>query len=95
MTAIIMIAAASLLVTALATVMMLYYLVKFRREFNENMQFQVGRYDCILAMSAELTRTQNDIRILLSNIEMHLRSITVNEPKESRYGPAGIERASV
>lgn len=90
MTVIIMIVTASGLVMSSAMVLIQCYLVKLRREFNEKMQSQAGKFDCTLAILSELSRTQNDSRILLSNIEGHLRSITENESKERLFGPAGI-----
>ena len=95
MTAIILIMSASLLVIASSAVVIQYLLVRFTREFNQNMQSQAGRYDCILAMLAELTRIQNDSRILLANMESHLRRITETEPKEKRYDPVSIESTSL
>ena len=95
MTAIILIMSASLLVIASSAVVIQYLLVRFTREFNQNMQSQAGRYDCILAMLAELTRIENDSRILLSNMESHLRRIIENKAKERRYGYVSAESASV
>jgi hypothetical protein len=92
---VLIIMSASLLVIAFSMVVIIYFLVRFRMELNRNMQSQVSRYDCILTMLTELTRTQDDSRILLANMESHLRRIIDNKSKDRQYGYANVENAAV